>query len=431
MNNADILIIGAGAAGLMAAYELSKAGKKVIILEARDRIGGRIHTVGNSEIMELGAEFIHGDLPVTLGLLNEAGIKYRPASASMWQYEDEKFTVNGGGIEHWDLLITKLNQLKQDITLDEFIQQEFSGDEYQKMRKSVIRYVSGYDTADPKKASCFALRNEWQNEDEEAQHRIEGGYITLLNYLANQCKARNGEIHLNAIAKDVYWEPGKVNVVTADGTTYHTEKIILAVPLGVLQAEESEKGAIVFHPPIEEYSAAIQQMGFGAIIKILLKFDEAFWESEQTEALAGSSLKDMGFLLSTEEIPTWWTQFPEHSTVLTGWLGGPPAEAQKDTSDEEILVQGLRSLANIFKLTIDELKAKLNSWHVVNWTSKPFTRGSYAYDTVAAPEARKILNTPVNSTLFFAGEYLYEGSAMGTVEAALTSGKDVAERILK
>lgn len=433
MNTADILIIGAGAAGLTAAYELANAGKKVIVLEAQDRIGGRIHTHhegASSKHIELGAEFVHGDLPVTLGLLNEAGIKYNPASASMYRYDQGKFTTNEYFIEHWDLLIDKLNKLKQDTNINGFMLKEFPGDKYKELRASVRQFVSGYDTADPQKASCFALRKEWQNEDENAQHRIEGGYCRLMNYLANECKVNGGEIYLNAIAKDIYWEPDKVNVITADGITYHAGKIILAMPLGVLQAGGGEKGGITFHPPIKTHQEAIQQMGFGAVIKIVLEFDEAFWENKQTEAMAGKSLKSMGYLFSEEDIPTWWTQFPNRSTIFTGWIGGPDAEAKKDLSDDEILVQGLQSVANIFKFSIDALKVRIKSWHVVNWTAKSFSRGSYAYDTVDAPSARGILNTPVDNTIFFTGEYLYEGAAMGTVEAALTSGKNVAKLLI-
>ncbi|MBB6110552.1 monoamine oxidase [Mucilaginibacter lappiensis] len=432
MNTADILIIGAGAAGLMAARELANAGKKVIVLEADNRIGGRIYTqydASTRKYTELGAEFVHGDLPVTLGLLNEAGIKYRSASAEMVQYDQGAFLEDESFIEHWDLLIDQLNSLQQDISIDEFMSKEFSGDKYDRMRTSVRQFVSGYDTGDPKKASCFALRKEWQSDDDSAQHRVEGGYVSLLNYLAGACKVNGGEILLNAIVKDIYWEPGKVSAIIADGTAYHAQQMILAVPLGVLKASEGQAGAITFHPQLKAHREAIKHMGFGAVIKILLEFDEPFWYSEETEIRIGRSLDHMGYLLSQEEIPTWWTQFPERSSVFTGWIGGPEARAKKEMSDEDILMESLQSVANIFRLGVDELRQRLKTWQVINWTAKPFTRGSYAYDTVNAAACRHTLNTPVDDTLFFTGEYLYEGTAMGTVEAALTSGKGVAVAI--
>jgi monoamine oxidase len=98
MNKADILIIGAGAAGLMAARNLAKTGKKVIVLEARNRCGGRIHTIEQESFFkhaELGAEFVHGDLPVTLNLLKEADIPYYSAVADMWHYKNGQFDKEG------------------------------------------------------------------------------------------------------------------------------------------------------------------------------------------------------------------------------------------------------------------------------------------------------------------------------------------------
>jgi len=97
MANPDILIVGAGAAGLMAAFTLSKAGKKVIVLEARDRIGGRIHTLHDDLFFkhaELGAEFVHGNLPITMQLLHEAGIAYISGEGEMWQHRDGKLAKN-------------------------------------------------------------------------------------------------------------------------------------------------------------------------------------------------------------------------------------------------------------------------------------------------------------------------------------------------
>ena len=120
---------------------------------------------------------------------------------------------------------------------------------------------------------------------------------------------------------------------------------------------------------------------------------------------------------------------PHHSPVLTGWLGGLAAEAKKDLTNAEILQLSLLSVGNIFKRSIEELNHQLLAFHVVNWTTDPFALGSYAYDMVESHSGRKILNEPIENTIFFAGEYLYEGPAMGTVEAALISGKEAAEKI--
>ena len=124
MKNTDVIIIGAGAAGLMAAYALSKAGKQVAILEARERLGGRMYTLNDDLHTELGAEFVHGDLPVTMQLLKEANIDLIPASGEMWHSRDGKFSKNAEQFEHWDLLMAKLNKLEKDINIGDFLLQE-------------------------------------------------------------------------------------------------------------------------------------------------------------------------------------------------------------------------------------------------------------------------------------------------------------------
>jgi monoamine oxidase len=429
-----VLIIGAGAAGLMAARTLSNAGKAVTVLEARNRTGGRIHTLSYTLFFkhtELGAEFIHGNLPVTLKLLKEAKINYRSANAEMWSYENGNFEENSMVIEDWELLIKRLNELQRDTNIYDFLQKEFPGNKYAEMRDSVWKFVSGYDTADPRKASAFALGNEWQNELENAQYRVNGGYCSIINYLASECRAKSGKVLLNSVVKDIHWKKGYVKVVCEDGVEYEAEQLLVAMPLGVLQASKQEKGAITFEPEIPAYSPAIQRMEFGAVIKILLEFTNAFWLDNKTEAIAGKDVKKMGYLFSDEEIPTWWTQAPDQSKVLTGWIGGPAAADKIAMPDEEILEQGLQSLAKIFKRDMEELKGMLVARRIINWTADPFTRGSYAFDTVEAPIARKLLSMPIADTIFFTGEYLYEGTAMGTVEAALTNGEEVAKKMLK
>jgi monoamine oxidase len=427
MKNADVIIIGAGAAGLMAAYELSKAGKQLIVLEARGRAGGRIYTLNDDLHTELGAEFVHGDLPVTLQLLKEANIELQPASGGMWHSRDGKFSKNTEQFEHWDLLMDKLNKLERDIAMGDFLLQEFGDEKYISLRAWVTRFVSGYDTADPLKASAYALRREWQSEDDDAQHRVKGGYGAMVNYLTNASESNRTQFYLNTIAKHIHWTHGQVEVITTGDESFKAKQLIIALPLGVLKANQSEQAAITISPSIGMFKAAISQIGFGSVLKVLLQFKTAFW---QDQSVTGADLGDMGFILSAEAIPTWWTQNPVSSTLLTGWLGGPSAERKKELTNDELLEDSLQSISRIFHVDIDKLRKDLTASHVVNWTTDPFTLGSYAYDTLESAEARKILSTPIDHTIYFAGEYLYDGPAMGTVEAALSSGMECARKLI-
>lgn len=427
MKNPDVIIIGAGAAGLMAAHELSKVGKQVTVLEARNRIGGRIHTLNDNLYAELGAEFIHGDLPVTLQLLKEADIELQPASGEMWHSRDGKFSKNAEQFEHWDLLMDKLNELKTDISIGDFLQQEFGDEKYTTLRSWVSRFVSGYDTADPFNASAFALRREWQSEDDDVQHRVKGGYGRMINFLISTSEQNGVQFHLNTIAKHIHWTHGQVEVITSGDESFKAKQLIIALPLGILKADASREAAITISPSIGACNKAISQIGFGSVVKVLLQFKTAFWEDQ---SVTGVDLSNMGFILSDEAMPTWWTQHPSPSTLLTGWLGGPSAGKKKDMSDSELLEEGLQSLSGIFKIDINKLKNDMLASHVVNWTIDPFTLGSYAYDTLDSVEARKVLSTPIDHTIYFAGEYLYDGPAMGTVEAALISGLETAGKLI-
>ncbi|HSC37763.1 MAG TPA: FAD-dependent oxidoreductase, partial [Chitinophagaceae bacterium] len=142
-----------------------------------------------------------------------------------------------------------------------------------------------------------------------------------------------------------------------------------------------------------------------------------------------SYAKNTGFIISEEPVGTWWTQ-SERSGLLTGWLGGPRAAHLEGMKDAGIVQLALRSLAGIFNKTVEELHTLLVDAKVANWQKDPFSIGAYSYDTIHTAAARQLLRTPLENTLFFAGEALYEGVSPGTVEAALNSGAAVAQLLL-
>jgi len=419
----DVIIVGAGACGLVVARELAKAGKKVLVLEARNRIGGRICPLPEETWgypAQGGGEFVHGAAPVTHKLVDEAGLTLiHPIPWWEMRDKDEPVTIDPA-VLRGDTLENKLKELKKDETVYEFLEREFPGEENKALRDMTYRRAEGYDAADPKRMSAFALREELSNENGWVQKNIKEGYGALVGFLQKECMKYGADIRLNN--RVVRIEHGRNGAIVAceNGTKLKAAKIITTVPLPLIQEIE-------FAPAIPEKLAAISQIGYGTVIKTLVRFKTKWWAGNREH-----HFERMFFLFSNERIPTWWTQYPElgaAQTVLTGWIGGPKAHALAALSDEEILDVGLTSLANIFERPVGELRSEVVAAKVMNWEKDALAKGAYSYPTPETEAALKILGQPANDALYFAGE-VFGGDANATVEGALASGQNVARELL-
>ncbi|MDQ4140269.1 MAG: FAD-dependent oxidoreductase, partial [Bacteroidota bacterium] len=415
----EIIVIGAGASGLIAARELTNAGKKVTVLEARARLGGRIFTQNNTEFsfpVEAGAEFIHGDLPLTQGLLKQAQVPLHLMKGKNYQVLNGVLQESKSFIEDFEVLLDRLNQLEQDLPFAEFLDRYLPEDQFANLRQGVIRFAEGYDAADIHKASTFALREEWQTDAAANSYHPVGGYYQIIELLAQEIRNNGGTIIASSPVKEIKWQPGMVQVTCTGGTTYTAQKVLITVPLGVLQADPGSEGYIAFSPEIPARREALTVLGFGPIIKILLEFKTAFWEEAADEPVELQKMPELAFLFTdSSAISAWWTQLPNKIPLLTGWIAGTEAEKRRTTSNDEIMAEALQTLAFLFKTNVEFLKKQLIVQKVYNWLADPFARGAYAYATVNGTAARQALNEPEADTLFFAGEALYEGPAMGTV----------------
>lgn len=422
--NFDVIIIGAGASGLMAAMELSLAGRKVAILEARDRTGGRIFTFENPSFdlpVEAGAEFIHGSPEPTETILNNASITKYKVEGDIWEKHHSQLDRKKDFITDPAELNKKLKEVKTDIPVSVFIDQYLAGNEFEEIRFSLKNYVEGYYAADTSKASTFALREEF-NKSDDRQSRIEGGYVKLINYLEQKCRDNGVKIMLSKKVKQISWKKNDVEVLTSS-EQFNSKKILVTVPIGVLRS-----GDIAFQPSIPQKIEATQNLGYGTVIKTTMQFDSPFWNNKKMTGNKG--LEKAVFIFSDSIIPTWWTYFPKKSNMLTGWSGGPNAEKIHHLSDKEILGKALVSLSEIFTIEKSQLEKILRAWHITNWSNDPFSKGAYSYDVVNGSNWKKILMEPEVETLFFAGEGLHEGIDIGTVNAALANGRDTAHRLI-
>jgi monoamine oxidase len=420
MSSGSIIIIGAGAAGLQAGRILSRAGRRVTILEAAAEPGGRIHTImppGFSGPLEGGAEFIHGELPLSIALAKEAGIVLQPVKAQMTHAGDGRQQEGSG--QDWGRLMQEMEALKTDMTIADFLSVHFGGERYANLRESVRRFAEGYDLADLRRVSTRSLHREWSKEEDEEEYRLVGGYRQMTDFLAAECRRQGAALHCSSPVTEVSWKKGQVEVTTAKGDVFTAGGLIVSASLGVL-----ETGGLRFNPSLPGMKETLSQLGYGSVIKIILEFKTRFWLKKKQK---GQTL----FLLSEEEVPTWWTQAEEESPLLTGWLAGERMERFRRLDEPGRLDSCLRSLGSIFSLEPAALRGELVASLVLDWSSAPFVRGGYSYDTLRSAEARTGLSRPVADTIWFCGEGIYEGDAPGTVEAALCSGQEVAEKLVR
>ncbi|MGV3706071.1 MAG: flavin monoamine oxidase family protein [Arcticibacter sp.] len=422
MSHSQILIIGAGAAGLLAARGLSSAERKVVILEGSARTGGRILDADNQGWpvpVSLGAEFIHGELQLTFDLLKEAGITYTPMEQRGVRLREGKEILEER-TGHWSEFMDRLNTLEADRTLSDFLSSFFSDSRYSTLREEVLRFVQGYDAADPDTVSVFSLRDEWS--DDGKQYRVDGGYGQLISFLESRCREAGCTIQLHKVVTQVRWKKGFVEVFTSNGESFTAEQLIVTVPPGVLQIPPGNAGSVVFEPRMPEQERAIQAIGFGAVIKMILRFKTAFWVDMLSP--------DTSFLFSDEAVPTWWLHAPYTTPILYGWIAGPAAAKFDQCTDKNVIDEAIAALALTFGVNEDFLIDQIEDSYIFNWNTNPFSKGGYAFATLEGAQALEVLNAGVEDTIFFAGEAMYSGPHGGTVEAALISGRDVAQQIL-
>jgi monoamine oxidase len=416
----DFVIAGAGAAGLMAARELARAGKKVVVLEARDRCGGRIDPLPVEEFGypgEGGAEFVHGESALTRGLMREAGLSFLPSGGTRWRAARGVLSPGDWGTPHAAALRRALSTLESDLPVAEFLEKHFPGPRFAELRSSITRMVEGFDAADPSRASTFALREEWLGRALGQQGRIAEGYGALIAFLLSESQRHGAAVHLGAAVTAIAADRRGIVARCRDGSAFAAGAAILTVPPPLLPS-------IALPPAAQAKLAVCRDIGFGNVVKILLRFATNWWAKWH-----GRDLSDLSFLMAGAPVPTWWTQHPRRHPVLTGWLAGPRAEALAPLSADALIDLGLGSLAEMFALPLDRLMGMLVAARAINWGHDPFARGAYSYGTPKTPEAQSTLRK-LDAGLFVSGEALYAGAEMGTVEAALASGWETARTIL-
>jgi monoamine oxidase len=416
-----VVIIGAGAAGLAAWHGLRAAGVSAELVEARDRIGGRMWTIRSRESgpVELGAEFVHGKPHATFSVLRRAGIE--PVECLDTRLFGEHGILREFK-DFWEIIERVDSQIDRgrEISYAEFLESAHATNFEKKIAKS---YVEGFNAARAEwiSAPSIALEDAASAEIEgEKQFRLPDGYASLTAWLGAAIPP--ARLHLRTVVRDVRWKRGEVEVTAetpSGSTTFRGNKLLITVPLGVLCCDPDREGALRIVPSLDEKVEAANRLETGHVVKVVFVFREPFWP-----------VGKMGFAMKPDaEVATWWTQPPPGERTLTGWAGGPAAERLLQFPREEIIERALHSLAEIFGASFRDLRSLVEESHFHNWTSDPFSRGAYSYPKPGGIEAARVLARPVEDTLFFAGEATDANGRNGTVDGALASGARAANEI--
>ena len=436
----DVVIIGAGVSGIAAASELRKSGLSVLILEARDHVGGRAWTRHEPDLsapIELGAEFIHGRVPETFELLREVGKAALDTSGAHWRLRDGKLVQNTedlfGSIQ---VALERSNVLKQpDISFDTWLSRSGEYGLSPEAAAMARAFVEGFDAADPARVSAHFIAKEWGSGGmlDSPQFRPLGGYSSVLAALAGALDRENIRLQLQTVVREVRWRRGSVEIDAAfldQPFSVQATCAIVTLPLGVLQAPDGASGTVRFVPGLDTKREALQQLVFGPVLKLSLRFRTAFWEK-----LDGGRYEDAAFFHSAATaFPTFWTSLPLRAPLLTAWIAGPKAARLSMYEMPDIVRQAMDSLSTVFGGR-PQSEFELEAAYLHNWQTDPFSRGAYSYIGVGGCDARRTLAEPLEGTLFFAGEATDTEGEAATVTGALQSGaraaREVAERLTR
>ena len=430
----DVVVIGAGAAGLAAAAALAAAGRSVLILEARDRIGGRIwtrHEPGLAAPVELGAEFVHGFAERNVAWLARTGKVAIETADSHWRLENGVLQQRDSFFHEVQQALLK-NQAKatHDISLDTLLNVHLKDVLSADARAYARMMAEGFDAADTSRASARAIADEWTGEmlSNAPQSRPEGGYTSLLNALTGALPADKVRMRLQTVVREVRWSRGKAEIVGESfGVPFQTQasRAVVTLPLGILQLPADSPDAVKFTPALESKQKALQGIGFGPVIKLVLRFRTPFWAD-----LDEGRYRDGGFFHSPKsEFRTFWTALPLRAPTLNAWAGGPRAARLAAANDLAVLVRlAMESLDALFGNRCNP-REQLEAAYFHDWQRDPFTHGAYSYVAVGGATARQDLGAPLDDTLFFAGEAT-DPDESATVTGALQSGERAAAEVL-
>jgi monoamine oxidase len=438
MERFDVAVVGAGVAGLAAAGKLHREGFRVVVFEARDRIGGRIFTHRDERVpvpIELGAEFIHGEAPETQRILDAAGLLACEVSGEHWRAERGRLRPADRTWEGVDRVLGRIDPEGADRSFADFIAQRPGGRSLARDRTAAREFVQGFHAADLDQIGVLSIApEEGESPSESAARagRVVQGYDGVPQFLA---RGLEGALHLGTRVAGIAWEAGRAELTlqAPSGRTSRVEAgaVVVTLPLGVLQAAADEPGGCRFDPEPRGFRKALSQLAMGCVMRLVVRFREMPWQAPLPGLAAHRSLDRLGYLhLGGGPFNVWWTAYPLRFPLAVAWSGGPPAAELSGKKTEDVAASAFRALAEQLGISRRRIESRVEGLWLHDWNRDPFSRGAYSYARVGGSKAAKSLSKPVEGTLFFAGEATDVSGRTGTVEGAIATGLRAAKQVV-
>jgi monoamine oxidase len=427
----DVAVIGAGAAGLYAAVELARHGCSVVVLEARDRVGGRIYTRPIDDLeqpIELGAEFIHGDAPITNSIIQAAGLNTIDANGQ--DYICRGHSVQSSETDCQDLrrLLQLATESPTDLSLAELLANCNAA--YPAEFITTVRMrAESFDAADPARVSTKSIAAEWSSTKLLEQTRPLGGYGLLMAYLQHSLDKDHARIQLGTVVEHIEWGDRHVVVrARRDVQTFSitARRALVTLPPPLLDSSTRTISAaggpacIHFDPALTDKRPALLALPLGSAIKVTLQLRASPWDA----------LEKVAFLhVPAAPFPTLWPPSSPTAPLITAWVGGTGARELTGAPSSVLINLALESALEAFKFA-PSTSLECVAGHVHDWGADSFSGGAYCYITAGGEHAPADLARPLGDKLFFAGEAT-SCSHIGTVEGALQSGRAGAFAMLE
>lgn len=411
----EIVIVGAGMAGLSAAHYLQKKGFKPIVLEAQSKVGGRITTNRSLGIpFDAGASWIHG--PTNNPITKLA----KQSNTSTFLTNDESVKVYArDGSEYSSTQLEKAENKYTEILkeLKGTKDQNFATVFYQKhpqyqeeplwtyMLSAYLEFDTGGD--------IYQLSSKYFYDDEAFRGKdviVTNGYDNMTNYLAQGI-----DVRLHTTVKDINYSNDKITIITNNGN-YTADQVLVTVPLGVLKKE-----AITFSPPLPEpIQNAVRKLEMGSVNKFLLVWDQAFWEEDlQYIGYTPAEKGKFNYFLNVKK-------FAQTNALMT-FAFGDYSKQTEQMDDQAIIAEIMTHLKAIYGSNIPQPTQFLRT----QWNTNPYSYGAYSFAAKGGSSALfEVFERAVDNKIFFAGEHTIR-DYRGTVHGAYLSGIREARKMIE